>query len=424
VIPRGARERAPLFSASRIPAVSDCTTVSGNLRGVLLLRNADVYSPRPLGLQSLLIGGGTVLWMGAGGDLPALPAALAAGAVEVDLAGLRLIPGLIDGHVHVTGGGGEAGFRTRVPAVPLTRYTLAGVTTVVGLLGTDDVTRGPRDLLAQIYALREEGLNAFGYAGGYHLPLANLTGIVRGDLVLLEPLLGIGELAISDHRSSQPTFEEILRLAADAHVSGLMTGKAGVLHLHLGDGPRGLDFVRRALRESEIPARVFNPTHVNRRKALFDEAVALAGEGCFIDLTAFPVEDGEDAWSAAEGLQRYLASGAPADRVTISSDAGGCLPCFDTQGRVSSMDVGHSGALLETLRALVDGGTPLETALPAFTANPARLLRLAGKGRVAAGADADLVALNATGGAHTVIIRGEIHAQNGQAVRRGTFENR
>jgi beta-aspartyl-dipeptidase (metallo-type) len=397
---------------------------SGNLRSVLLLRNADVFAPRPLGLQSLLIGGGIVLWMGPGKDLPALPLALAAGVTEIDLAGLRLIPGLIDGHVHVTGGGGEAGFKTRVPAVPLTRYTRAGVTTVVGLLGTDDVTRGPRDLLAQIHALREEGLNAFGYAGGYHVPLATLTGSVRGDLVLLEPLLGIGELAISDHRSSQPTFDEILRLAADAHVSGLMTGKAGVLHLHLGDGPRGLDFVRRALEESEIPARVFNPTHVNRRRALFDEAVALAGNGCYIDLTAFPVEDGEDAWSAAEGLQRYLASGAPADRVTISSDAGGCLPCFDAEGRVSRMDVGHSGALLETLRVLADDGMSLETALPAFTTNPARLLRLAGKGRVEAGADADLVALDATGAAQTVIIGGHIHVRDGQAVRRGTFENR
>jgi beta-aspartyl-dipeptidase (metallo-type) len=203
-----------------------------------------------------------------------------------------------------------------------------------------------------------------------------------------------------------------------------MTGKAGVLHLHLGDGPRGLDFVRRALGESEIPARVFNPTHVNRRKALFDEAVALARDGCFVDLTAFPVEDGEDAWSAAEGLQRYLASGAPADRVTISSDAGGCLPCFDAEGRVTSMDVGHSGALLDTLRVLLGGGMPLEIALPALTANPARLLRLAGKGRVETGADADLVALDATGGAHTVIIRGEIHVRDGQAVRRGTFENR
>jgi beta-aspartyl-dipeptidase (metallo-type) len=391
---------------------------------VLLLRNADTYAPHPLGLQSLLIGGGRILWMGRGNELPALPAALAAHTTELDLRGLRLLPGLIDGHVHVTGGGGEAGFKTRVPAVPLSRYTLAGVTTVVGLLGTDDVTRGPRDLLAQVYALREEGLNAYGYAGGYHVPLNTLTASVRSDLVLLEPLLGIGELAISDHRSSQPTFDEILRLAADAHVAGLMTGKAGILHLHLGDGPRGLDFVRRALRESELPARVFNPTHVNRRKALFAEAVELARSGCVIDLTAFPVEEGEDAYTAAEGLQRYLAEGAPADRVTVSSDAGGCLPCFDDEGRVCSMDVGSSGALLDTLRTLLADGMPLAVALPAFTANPARLLRLAGKGRIEIGADADLLVLDATGAADTVIIRGEIHVRDGQAVRRGTFEAR
>ena len=138
---------------------------------MLLLRNADVFAPRPLGLQSLLLGGGKVLWMGPGGQLPSLPDALACLTAEIDLAGLRLVPGLIDAHVHVTGGGGEAGFRTRVPAVPLSRFTHAGVTTVVGLLGTDDVTRGPRELLATIYALREEGLNAYCYAGGYHLPL-------------------------------------------------------------------------------------------------------------------------------------------------------------------------------------------------------------------------------------------------------------
>jgi beta-aspartyl-dipeptidase (metallo-type) len=391
---------------------------------VLLLRNADTYAPQPLGLQSLLIGGGRILWMGPGNELPALPAALAQHTTELDLGGLRLLPGLIDGHVHVTGGGGEAGFKTRVPAVPLSRYTLAGVTTVVGLLGTDDVTRGPRDLLAQVYALREEGLNAYGYAGGYHVPLTTLTASVRSDLVLLEPLLGIGELAISDHRSSQPTFDEILRLAADAHVAGLMTGKAGILHLHLGDGPRGLDFVRRALRESELPARVFNPTHVNRRKVLFDEAVELARAGCVIDLTAFPVEEGEDAYTAAEGLQRYLAADAPADRVTVSSDAGGCLPCFDGEGRVCSMDVGTSGALLDTLRTLLADGLPLARALPAFTTNPARLLRLAGKGRIEMGADADFLALDATGAADTVIIRGVIHVRDGQAVRRGTFEAR
>ena len=381
---------------------------------MLFIRNALVHAPRALGLQNLLLGGGKILWMGTHAAMHELPATLQGAATLLDLDGKRLIPGLIDMHVHVTGGGGEAGFHTRVP--------LVGVTSVVGLLGTDDVARGTGELLAGVYALREQGLNAWGYTGGYHVPPTTLTGSVRGDLVFIEALLGIGEVAISDHRSSQPTYDELLRLAGEAHVAGLMTGKAGILHLHLGDGPRGLELVRRALKESELPARVFNPTHVNRRRALFDEAVALARAGSTIDVTAFPVAEGEDAWSAADAVLKYAASGAPAERITVSSDAGGCLPCFDGEGRVCKMDVGSAGLLMGTLRELLERGMPLESALAPFTSNPARLLRLAGKGEIAIGADADLVALDAAGAVHSVIVRGAVHVQDGVAVRRGTFE--
>jgi len=383
-----------------------------------LLRNANVYAPQALGIRHLLLGGGKVLWMGT--DALELPAALA--VQDIDLEGRRLIPGLVDGHVHVTGGGGEAGFSSRVPAPDLSRYTRAGVTTVIGLLGTDDVARGTRELVATLHALREQGLGAWGYSGGYHLPPTTLTGSVRGDIVFAEPLIGVGEVAISDHRSSQPTLDELLRLASEAHVAGLMTGKAGIVHLHLGDGARGLALVRQALDGSELPPRVFNPTHVNRRKALFDEALALAQRGCTIDITAFPVEDGEDAWSADEALLRYLDSGAPPEHVTISSDAGGCLPCFDADGHVCRMDVGDSGALLATLQALLARGLPLERALPAFTSNPARLLRLAGKGRIAVGADADLVALDSDCAISDVFGGGVAHVRAGVLQRRGIFE--
>ncbi|WP_386812562.1 beta-aspartyl-peptidase [Lysobacter koreensis] len=383
-----------------------------------LLRNADVHAPEPLGVQQLLLGGGKVLWIG--DALPELPAALPVDTI--DLEGRRLIPGLVDGHVHVTGGGGESGFSTRVPAPLLSRYTRAGVTSVVGLLGTDDCARSTRELVASIYALREQGLNAWGYSGGYHLPPTTLTGSVRGDIAFVEPLIGVGEIAISDHRSSQPTLDELLRLASEAHVAGLMTGKAGIVHLHLGDGARGLELVRRALDGSELPARVFNPTHVNRRRALFDEAVELARRGCCIDLTAFPVAEGEDAWSAADAWLRYRDSGAPPAHLTVSSDAGGCLPCFDADGRVCGMDVGESGALLATLNELLARGVTLEQALPAFTSNPARLLRLAGKGQIAVGADADLVALDAQGAACDVFIAGVAHVRAGVVQRRGIFE--
>ena len=385
-----------------------------------LIRNAEVYAPESLGRRDLLLGGGKVLWIGT--DAPDLPAAF--GAQVLDLGGRRLLPGLIDGHVHVTGGGGEAGFASRVPAPTLSRYTRGGVTTVVGLLGTDDVARGTRELLAHVNALREEGLSAWGYAGGYHLPPATLTGSVRADLVFIDCLIGVGELAISDHRSSQPTLDELLRIASEAHVAGLMTGKAGIVHLHLGDGSRGLDLVRRALDQSELPPRVFNPTHVNRRKALFEEAIALARRGCSIDITAFPVDEGEDAWSAADALVRYLDSGAPRDRVTVSSDAGGCLPCFDAQGRVCSMDVGHSGAPgRETIGLVLARGIALQDALPAFTSNVAGLLRLPGKGRIAVGADADLVALDADGTVTDVFAGGRPHLRDGAVLRRGTFES-
>ena len=385
-----------------------------------LIRNANLYAPSPLGTQNVLIGGGRILWVGA--ETLDLPVPLRTVTKVIDAAGRPTIPGLIDAHVHVTGGGGEAGFRTRVPPVPLSRFTTAGVTTVVGLLGTDDVARGPGELLATIYALREEGLNAYGYAGGYHVPPVTLTGSVRGDLVFIEALIGIGEVAISDHRSSQPTLDEILRIASECHVAGVMTGKAGVLHLHLGDGPRGLALVSEALAASELPARVFNPTHVNRRRTLFNEAVELARHGSTVDITAFPVAEDEDAYAAAEALERYLSSGAPAERVTISSDAGGCLPCFDAEGHVTHMDVGSAGALLATLHEATERGMPLETALPAMTANPARLLRLSRKGSIAVGNDADLVVLDDRHGAHTVFVRGEIHVQDGTPVQRGTFE--
>ena len=385
---------------------------------MLLLCNAEVYAPDALGRLHLLLGGGKVLWMGEAE--PALPAAL--GIETVDLDGARLIPGLIDGHVHVSGGGGEAGFATRVPAPLLSRYTSAGVTTVIGLLGTDDVARGTNELLSHVYALREQGLGAWAYCGGYHIPPTTLTGTVRGDIVFSDALIGVGEVAISDHRSSQPTLDEVLRLASEAHVAGLMSGKAGIVHLHLGDGQRGLELIRQALDTSELPPRVFQPTHVNRKKALFEEAVALAKRGCHVDITAFPVEDGEDAWPAAEALLRYLDAGAPPERVSISSDAGGCLPCFDEHGRVCGMDVGHSGAMLDTLNELLARGLPLERALPAFTCNPAGLLRLPGKGRIAVGADADLVALDAAGKVHHAWLGGVAHVQAGAVVRRGMFE--
>ncbi len=379
------------------------------------LTNARVYAPAPLGNVDLVVAGGRIAWLGARGTAPTV-------GETIDLEGRTLVPGFVDGHAHLTGGGGESGFSSRVPAPMLSRYTTAGVTSVVGVLGTDDVTRDAESLVAAAYALREEGLGAWCHCGGYHLPPRTITGSVRKDIVFIDPIIGVGEVAISDHRSSQPTLDELLKLASDAHVAGVITGKAGILHLHLGDGERGLELVREALATSEIPPRVFNPTHVNRQPALFDEAMALAARGSCIDITAYPVAEDDPSIPAAEALLRCLESAVPDDKVTVSSDGGGCLPQFDADGVMTHMDVGSPASLVETLASVVAAGASIESALPAITLNPASLLRLHDRGRIEVGAMADLVVLDQTLAVSDVMAAGRWHVRDGVAVVRGSFE--
>jgi len=374
---------------------------------IQVLRNAQVYAPQPLGLKDVFIAGSKIIGVVDAGCEFELPDGVE--VIEHDVLGRQLIPGLVDCHAHITGGGGEDGASTKVAAPLAETYFSAGVTSVVGLLGTDDITRSTEELLAGVRALREEGLSAWCWTGGYHYPLTTLTGSPREDIVHIDAVIGVGELAISDHRSSQLTLDEVLRTASDCHVGGLIARKAGVLHLHLGDGKRGLDLIRQALEQSELPARVFHPTHVNRQRALFDDALELAKLGCHIDVTAFPIEDGDGALSAADAVSEYLASDLPGDLISVSSDGGGCLPVFDEQGRMVKYDVGTSASLLEALTELTSSGVALECALPAFTSNPAEHLRLDGKGRIAVGYDADLVVLEGDGSVVSVFTAAETH---------------
>jgi beta-aspartyl-dipeptidase (metallo-type) len=386
---------------------------------VLLLRRAEVFAPAPLGRVDLLVAAGTIVAVGR--DLGA-PRGVA--VEEVDLAGARLVPGLVDAHVHLTGGGGESGPASRVPPAALSDLASAGVTTCVGLLGTDTTTRTMESLVARTLGLREEGLSAHCWTGGYTVPPQTLTGSVRRDLVFVDPVIGAGEVAVSDHRSSQPSLDEILRIAADCHVGGMMSGKAGVLHLHMGDGERRLDLVRRALDASELPASVFHPTHVNRNKRLFDEAVALASRGVTVDVTAFPPQDDDPGLSAADAISLWLREKLPPERLTCSSDGGGCLPVFDAEGRVRAMDVGRPRTIADTLAELIVRGHALDEALPFFTTNVARVLRLAHKSRIAAGHDADLVVLGDRNEVRDVMARGTWLVRGGESVALGLFERR
>ncbi|MEW6725195.1 MAG: beta-aspartyl-peptidase [Bacillota bacterium] len=379
---------------------------------IKILKNAIIYAPEPLGRKDILILGERIGYIA--DDIPE-PSGL--GDVEVcDLKGHTLVPGFIDQHVHLTGGGGEGGPATRTPEAMLSDITTAGVTTVVGCLGTDGTTRSMQALLAKARALEIEGITTWIYTGAYEVPTRTLTDNARNDLILIEKVIGIGEIAISDHRSAQPQTHELMRLAAEARVGGMLGNKPGILHLHVGSGPRGLKPVFDIIEETEIPITQFTPTHLNRTARLFEEAVEFGRHGGKIDFTA--------GGSAAKAVVEAIARGVPEELVTISSDGNGSLPRFDESGRLSGLGVGSLKTLHETLVTVVrEEGLPLERALKIITANVATTLNQSGrKGCLRVGADADLLLLGSELEIIDVWARGRKMVEGGKAIVLGTFE--
>ncbi|MFQ2093598.1 beta-aspartyl-peptidase [Aeromonas taiwanensis] len=356
-----------------------------------LIEGAEVFSPAPLGQQDLLVADGRIAWMGKGLTVPAdWPLA------RVDGRGRYLVPGLVDPLAHITGGGGEGGFAFRTPELAASEALQAGVTTLVAALGTDSLTRTPAQVLGKVREFRAAGVSAFMYTGSYHLPVKTLTGRVESDIMLIPEVLGVGEVAISDHRSSAPTHDELARLASEARVAGLLAGKSGVSFFHLGDG-RGALAPLRALRDgTDIPLRQLYPTHCNRNPWLFAEAIEWGRAGGWVDLTAssFPdlLDDGEQL--AADALMALLAAGVPAERISFSSDANASLPRFDGEGRLIELRCGQIGSLWQQFSRACALGVPLASALAVVTANPARALGLTGKGTLGVGQDADLLLID------------------------------
>ena len=387
-----------------------------------LIKNAVVYAPEYIGEKDVLLAGGKICKIGEN-----LTAPHTWNVEIIDGTGMLLLPGFIDSHVHVLGGGGEGGFANRTPEAALSGLTKYGITTVVGCLGTDGYGRDIDSLVAKIKGLREQGISAYAYTGSYQVPVRTLTGSITRDLMMVEEIIGTGEIAISDHRSSQPTYEEFLRLCADTRLGGILSGKAGVINIHLGDSPRKMDMILRAIRETEIPSTQFLPTHVNRNAALFEEAVEYAKLGGTVDFTG---NEDIDYWETvcdevrvSRGIKRMLEEGVSDDLFTISSDGQGSLPLFSPEGKFLGMGMGKSSCLLKEVKECVEKESiPPETAIKAITSNPARVLCLEGKGHIREGYDADLCLLTKDFSIHTVIAMGKTMVKEGEPVVRGGFE--
>ena len=325
----------------------------------------------------------------------------------IDGKGMRAVPGYIDQHVHITGGGGEGGFSNQVPPLKFSAPVKAGITTIVGLLGTDGTTRSVESLAAKTKAFREQGLTCYFLTGAYQYPSPTITGTVRRDSVMMDECIGV-KLAICDHRSATVTRDELIRLASDAHQAGVLTGKPGVVHLHTGSGKDQLNIVFEALEHSEIPIATFRPTHVAGK---IDQAIKFANMGGFIDITC----SSENIPKRCAIIHRALVE-CPRGSVTLSTDGNGSMPVWNEKKEMIGIGSGKITALHNTVKGLVTyEGLPLEEAVYPVTAAAAKALNLEGKkGCIAPGADADILLLDDEMNIDTTIALGRVLMREGQ----------
>ncbi|HMM22049.1 MAG TPA: beta-aspartyl-peptidase [Selenomonadales bacterium] len=388
-----------------------------------LLKNAEVFAPDKLGRKDLLIAGDKIVAIGS--QLEA-PADYSCQIIDVD--GYVAVPGFIDNHVHLIGGGGEGGYATRTPEVQLGDIIRAGVTTVVGCLGTDGTTRHMTALLAKARGLEAEGVTTYIYTGSYEVPTNTITRNVRDDIIIIDKVIGCGEIAISDHRSAQPTKEDIAKLAAECRTGGMLSGKAGILQLHVGDGKNKLSMLFDIMNEGEIPITQFLPTHISRNQALLDDGVRFAALGGTIDITAGGVKrpGKETGLRPSDAVLYCLEKGVPLSRLTMSSDGNGSLPTFNEQGQLVGLEVAQMDALYQDIRELIIGKhLEIKDAIRIITENPAKALKLyPKKGCLQVGGDADIVILDQDMNIAHVLAKGNIMLYEKKQITFGTFEKR
>ena len=356
--------------------------------GFTLLQGAHLYAPEDRGICDVLIANGKIIAVASN-----IPSDIVPDCTVVDLSGQILCPGFIDQHVHLIGGGGEAGPTTRTPEVALSRLTEAGVTSVVGLLGTDSISRHPESLLAKTRALNEEGISAWMLTGAYHVPSRTITGSVEKDVAIIDRVIGV-KCAISDHRSAAPDVYHLANMAAESRVYDL-------------------------LENCDVPISKLLPTHVNRNVPLFEQALEFARKGGTIDITSSI----DEPVAPAEGIARAVQAGIPLARVTLSSDGNGSQPFFDDEGNLTHIGVAGFETLLETVQMLVkDYSFSLSDALRPLTSSVAGFLNLTGKGEILPGNDADLLVMTPELRIEQVYARGKLMVKDGKACVKGTFE--
>jgi len=382
-----------------------------------LLKNAEIYAPEYLGMKDLLIGGGKILSIGDKLQLPAPNS----GEV-IDCEGLTITAGFIDAHVHIAGAGGEGGAASRTPEVQLSSIISAGVTTVVGCLGTDGMTRTVESVLMKAKALRAEGISAWIYTGAYQVPTPTITGDAGKDIAMIDEIIGIGEIAISDHRSSYPTTNELIRLAAQARVGGMLGGKAGIVNIHMGDAQNPFQPLYDAVAQSQLSFKQFLPTHCNRNDYIFADSMQYGKKG-WVDITtsSYPVYPQYEI-KPSVAFAELIKNGVPVEHITFTSDAGGSLPDFDEEGNLIHLESATCISMHSEFVDMLKSGIPVETALKPVSYNPAKILKLHNKGRIMENADADIICFDTDFNIKYLFANGIPMIQEYKAIAKGTYE--
>ena len=375
-----------------------------------IIKNANVFAPQPLGKKDILLCFDKIVAIEDSLDGVQLP-----GEVEIlDVENSRVTPGFFDQHVHLTGGGGEGGPATRVPPIMPSQLVRAGITTVCGVMGTEGTTKFPEELYAKVMGLRQEGLTAYMHTGSYQYPTRTITGSPRKDIITIEPVLGV-KIALADHRCSFPNDDEMLKLVADVRMGGMLSGKKGVLHVHLGDYGGAYEQFERLIARG-LARHHFSPTHTGREPKLFEQAIEFAKKGGVIDITS----GGGNYYPFVECVQRALKAGVDRSRITMSSDGNGSMPKFEN-GIMVAIVAAPVNANHMMLKEMVANGIDFETALMMTTSNVADSLGVK-EARLQPGMTANLCVLKDSLDIDTVIARGVTWIQNGKSIKLANFE--
>ncbi len=381
-----------------------------------LLKNAQVYAPENLGKKDILLWEDRVIKIGEGLTLPR-----GFEGEETDMSGKVIIPGIVDSHVHITGGGGEGGFTTRTSEITFEEIAEAGVTTLVGVLGTDGYARRVEDVLVKCMALREEGFDCYFLTGSYTHPITTMRGSVAEDIIFNEYCLGTGEVAHCDHRGSMLTFEEFSRIAADTRNGARLAGLKGVLNIHLGNYPNPSDYFIRLCEEDITFRPLIVPTHITRKDYVFDSCMKFLEYGGQVDITAGGDGDAsQHSYGSVEGLEIIYKKYGSLDRVSMTSDGNGSAPIWDELGNMIGMGKGSCKVLLADLKKAADRGVvPFEEVLKTMTTTPAAAYGLKNSaGRIVENGTANFAVLDADLTLARTILNGKTVWEKGKGVVR------